>query len=126
YRGRDIKLWDVANGKDRVTLSGHKSYITSLTYSPDGQMLASGDRSGAIKLWDVRTKKERANIPSYTKTVHALAFSADGKILAAGHEFDLKTRNPHLLLWNTDNGKRVAGLTPGATDIRSLAFSPKG
>jgi len=36
---------------DIVWSGGHGGYVDSVTFSPDGQLLASGDDQGIIKLW---------------------------------------------------------------------------
>ncbi|MCC5633744.1 hypothetical protein LC613_40710, partial [Nostoc sphaeroides CHAB 2801] len=36
-------------------LQEHTDWIWSVTFSPDGQTLASGSQDGTIKLWDIRT-----------------------------------------------------------------------
>ena len=43
--------------KLRDTLKGHKAYVSSVAYSPDGKTLASSADS-TIKLWDVATGKQ--------------------------------------------------------------------
>ena len=44
--GREIKLWDVATGKERKALrvkdEGEPHYVSSLAFSADGKLLASG------------------------------------------------------------------------------------
>ena len=42
-------------GQCLKTLQGHTNGIWSVTFSPDGQQLASGSEDGTIKLWDVNT-----------------------------------------------------------------------
>ncbi len=37
-----VRLWDVATGRELHTLSGHSSWVTSVAFSLDGQVLASG------------------------------------------------------------------------------------
>jgi WD40 repeat protein len=51
-----IKLWDVATGKEQVTLKTHTA-VLSIAYSPDGKMLASGSNDKTIKLWDMPAVK---------------------------------------------------------------------
>jgi WD40 repeat protein len=64
----EIKLWDVANKQEIVTLNEHNNWIISIAFSPDGQTLASGScavqddvgacSEGEIKLWDVANTQE--------------------------------------------------------------------
>jgi WD40 repeat protein len=53
----EVRLWDVATGKEQATLKGHKEAVVCVAYSPDGKTLASGSRDETIKLWDVATGK---------------------------------------------------------------------
>jgi WD40 repeat protein len=43
-------------------LIGHLGDVEALQFSPDGRLLASGDRSGVVKLWDVSARKEIATL----------------------------------------------------------------
>jgi WD40 repeat protein len=40
------------------TLSGHSKNVESVSFSPDGSLLASGSRDEAVKLWQVSTGTE--------------------------------------------------------------------
>lgn len=50
-----IRLWDVATGENIHTFKGHNTDIQTLTFSPDGTLLASGSYDGTILLWDVKS-----------------------------------------------------------------------
>ena len=52
-----IWIYDVSTGKELDLYTGHTSSVWSVSYSPDGQTLASGSRDGAILLWDVSLLK---------------------------------------------------------------------
>jgi WD40 repeat protein len=56
-----IKVWDLATGKERVTLKGHSNRVTTVRFSPndspDNKMAPSVSKDGAIRLWEVATPK---------------------------------------------------------------------
>jgi WD40 repeat protein len=94
-----ITLWEVATGKAQSTLKGQKGKVWSLTFSPDGKTLASGDDEGTIKLWDMTGGKELASFTGHAGKVLCLAISPDGKVLASGGQ-DKKIK-----LWDTAKAK---------------------
>ena len=51
--GRDnsVRLWDVASGTEVKKFEGHSRPVDTVCWSPDGSLLASGDRAGVIKTW---------------------------------------------------------------------------
>jgi len=103
-----------------------------LTFSPDGQWLASSKlvRQGGqkchirtiIEIWQVPRLQMVRQLPEGRKVV-ALAFSPDGKILASGGV------NNWVSLWELPEGKREKRLVVKIQrydGIYSLAFSPDG
>jgi WD40 repeat protein len=57
---KSIKLWDVAQGKERATLNGHRKGIYLLLFAPDGKALLATDYNGSMKLWDPDKARVRA------------------------------------------------------------------
>lgn len=53
-----VHLWDIASGEQLKKFSGHKSLVTSLCFSAEGSILASGSLDCTIRLWDVLKQQE--------------------------------------------------------------------
>ena len=52
--------WDLETRQELGTLQGHRSFVLSVTFSPDGKFLATGSRDKTIKLWEAATDEEVA------------------------------------------------------------------
>ena len=113
---------------------GHASPVSTLAFSSDEQMIASGDGSGAINLWDAKTGQglsviAEANNLKEAPGVGALAFSPDGKLLAAALVVteDI-TKNPksktQIAIWELSSGRQVQTLPSQDIRVDTIAFSP--
>jgi hypothetical protein len=51
---KEVKLWDVATGKNTATLKGNPWRPHTLAFSPDGSVLAFVGEKNTIKLYDIR------------------------------------------------------------------------
>src|SRR5262249_11799834 len=117
-------FWDLSTGKPSGRLPTQRPYsIASLTYSPDGKILASADHlgSGLIKLWNVasRTQVHELTPPS---ALNSITFSPDSMMLAAG------VRDGIIPLWDVKTGhllRELHGLSD-VRDVRAVGFSPDG
>jgi WD40 repeat protein len=74
-------------------LEKHKAEVTSLAFSPDGQMLASAAKDGALILWDVPSAQFIYSLLAGTaeaenlKPISAVAFNLDGsRLVSAGSD----------------------------------------
>jgi WD40 repeat protein len=66
------------------TPAGHTDKVTSIAFSPDGEMLASGSDDKTIKLWDLQTGQEIVTLYGHSSYVESVAFSPDSKTLVSG------------------------------------------
>lgn len=98
--------------------------VSSVAFSPDGTLVASGCMNGKARVWDAKTGELRRvfGIAS-SRLINAIAFSSDGETLAAAGIHMDKT----VKLWNVRTGsllRKLAGHTD--VEIHAIAFSPDG
>jgi WD40 repeat protein len=93
--------------------------ILSVTFSPDGKLLATGiDRN--VLLWQIADRRQIATFEGHTAWVMCVAFSPDGRILASGS-------NDHTIrLWDVETGQCLKTLREHTSNVQSIAFSSDG
>ena len=105
---------------------GTQRSMTSIAWTPDSSIVATGDKDGNSYLWDPQTGQQHG--PPFTIAaageVYAIAISPDGSTLAAGYS------NGSTYLWGIASRKLIATLRdPGhaaSRQVDSVAFSPDG
>lgn len=131
-----IRLWKThhINNSDELSpedffLEGHSDSVWILTFSKDGQNLASGSLDGTVRLWDINFRRERLKLTGHTGGIKALAYTEDNRILACGTGLDGILR-----LWDAGTSGHLSilldhvGLNEVVTfssDGRTLASSGK-
>ena len=102
-----------------LSLIGHSDQVSSVAFSSDGKLLASGSWEGTVRLWNVASGDCVAILAGHTDRVNAVAFSTDGCTIASGAD-DRTVR-----VWDASSHRCVTILgTRGA--VKSIAFSPDG
>jgi len=120
YWNAQVKLWDVASGRERATLSGQHNAVGSVAFSPDGKYLVSGSfgPDENLKVWDVATGKELISLKPGQAQIRSLAFAPDGKTLATGGS------NETVKLWDVATWQERLTLSGQSGWVCSVAFSP--
>lgn len=74
-------------------LPGHKGEVSSIAFSPNGKLMATGGTDGAIILWDMPSRQPIGPPFVGSGSVWSLAFRPDGRALAVVGE-------DRLLMWS--------------------------
>ncbi len=102
------------------TLSGHSSWVTSVTISPNGQTVASGSLDDKIKVWNLQTGELLQTLSGHSKAVNTVAISPNGQILVSGGD------DRTIKIWNLLTGSQLRTLTDHGRDVSSVAISADG
>ena len=108
------------NGRERNRLQGHDNGVLNVSFSPNGEVLASGGFDKTIKLWNLETGKEIDTLQGHNDWVASVSFSPDGKVLASG------SVDKTIKLWNLETGKEIDALEGHDDWVASVSFSPDG
>ncbi len=104
---------DLAKCVFAETLGG----IHSVAFSPDGQLLATGDTNNEIRLYQVVDGKQLLSYKGHTGWIWSVAFSSQSHILASGSE------DQSVKLWAISTGQCLKNLYGHYGGIWSVAFS---
>jgi WD40 repeat protein len=115
-----IKLWDVAAGKELGEFVGHSSRVFTAVFSPDGRTLATGSADQTVRLWDSTTREQRIVLQGHRDAVWSVAFSPDGKTVASA------SADRMVKLWDAATGGDRGTLKGHEDEVRAVAFSPDG
>ncbi len=120
---KKVVLWDIQS-KDtlEITLNAHKGLVDSLTFSPDGSILATANHHGTVMLWDMHRKDTLGQpLRAHNGTVTSVAFSPDGNTLASAGG------DRTVMLWDPQSPQPIMPPIYTHQDwVFSLAFSPNG
>lgn len=118
----DIRIWNGATGRQIRELKGHTKLVSSLQYSPDGELLLSGSYDREARLWNAATGALRKTFTGSKEDIHAVSFSRDGKTIATGG--GLFAEVGELRLWDASSGALKRELKGHTGFVSGLTYTP--
>jgi WD40 repeat protein len=113
-----LETWSLPAGPATPWEEGHDQPIETVTYHPDGEQVASGDKSGVVCLWDA-TSRKRLNRFRCEGPILRARFSPDGKTLA------VTTAAPDAAVYWCDLRTGTRTRRPGqGGSLQGLAWQP--
>ena len=117
-----INLWNVADWRFPASFYPDRDNVLlhSVSFSPDGRMIVTGNVDGRVFLYDVRSGRTRHTLEGHTDSVLSVAFNPSGLIVASAG-FDQTVR-----LWNVITGALRHTFEGHTYDVSSVSFRPDG
>ncbi len=116
---RDSLLRAIEVARERNILIGHKSPVSSVAFSPDGQTIVSGSSDGTVWLWDLEGKPI-GHFIGHEAPVCSVAFSPDGETIVSG------SRDKTVRLWNLKDSSISPIIRRHEAPVYSVAISLNG
>jgi serine/threonine protein kinase len=108
-----------------VTLTGHTRWVNSITFSPNGTLLASGGQDNVVICWDVTGGRARHVLRGHSGpmlgtlgAVFSVSFAPHGNTVASGGNDDT------IRLWDANTGRLFRTLVNQGGNVNAVAFSP--
>ena len=126
---RTIRVWDVASGRLRLTLTGHLEAISALAISDRSPYMFSCALDKQVKCWDLETNQVIRHYHGHLSAVHALALHPKLDILATGGRdstcrvWDIRTKVQAMAL---DTGDACHSLVMQGIDPQLITGAANG
>jgi len=107
--GSVVRLYDLSSRRERRPPLEHSATVTTLTFSPDRDSLASGSADGTVVLWNLSSGVAGVEIRAHASPIRELAFSRDGSLLATTPDDapDARADAMVIRLWDAQTGAKV-------------------
>ena len=115
-----VKVWDLSNDKEVLTLKGHTNRVFTAAFSPDGQRVVTGSLDQTARIWDVVTGKVLRVLRGHSDAIRSVAFSPNGQRIVTA-SFDHTA-----IVWDVTSGQSLVTFGQHSNLLTSVAFSPDG
>lgn len=140
FGGPTLSVKVVANPTGEVLHTFRKptDWVTATSFSPDGLLVAAGDRFGGLLLWETRSGQEFPAVKGHAKAITSMAWNAAGdKLLTASEDGSIQVSDINsgktISRWDAHTGgvlsiaiDRTGRIASGGRDRRVKAWSLEG
>jgi hypothetical protein len=119
-RGFERYYWQRLCHLDQHTLIGHRAVVSAVSWSPDGNRLATASWDGTTKVWEATGGRELFTLKGHTTMVNTVSWSPDGKrLVTAGNDATA-------WVWDGVSGQELLPFKGHTRPVWSVSWSPDG
>ena len=121
----NVKIWNARTWKVRQVLTGFKSDVESVAFSPDNARVVTGSRDKTVEIWDVQTGAILRLLDGQGE-VFSVAYSPDGRFVAAGSGSSGSGAPGRVSVWDANTGTLLWTRNAHSERCLSVTFSKDG
>ncbi|MEM7403454.1 MAG: hypothetical protein AAF310_05555, partial [Myxococcota bacterium] len=81
-----VRVWDLQSASEPKVLTGHTGPVSSVSFSPDGQRVASASDDQTVRVWDLQGASAPKILTGHTDSVLSVNFSPDGQCVTSASD----------------------------------------
>jgi WD40 repeat protein len=117
---RLVRIFATADGSLVHEIKAHTDWVYAVEYSPDGVLLATGDRGGGLHVWEAETAQEYQDLQGHKAAVTDVSWRDDANVLASASE------DGTVKLWEMSEGKQIRSIRAHEGGVLALRFAHDG
>jgi len=98
----------------------HTDWIYAVAFSPDGVLVASGDRAAGLVVWEAETGRQFLDLAEHKGAVNAIAWRDDSNVFASASD------DGTVKLWDIVAGKSLKSINAHEGGATGVAFDHEG
>ncbi|MEO2048304.1 MAG: protein kinase [Pirellulales bacterium] len=115
-----VRIYDANNLTLLDQFPTGQGEVNSVSFSTDGEFLASAGDDGSVKIWNWRDRTERLNLQAHEDLAFGSIFLPDNKTIVTWG------RGPKIRLWDLNTGKLRSVLNGHSKIVEHVQLSPNG
>lgn len=117
---RKVRRFATRDGSTLQTIDKHTDWVTAVSFSPDGVLLATADRGGNLFVWEAFSGQEYLLLETHPAAITAVAWRADSNLLASACE------DGSVRVFDVNEGKRIAAFRAHPLGVLAVGFAADG
>jgi WD40 repeat protein len=114
-----MKIYNIASGTLTSDVNAHPNWVTSVAYSPNGNIIVTGGDDNKVKIWS-NTGTLLFTCNGHTGDITNVKITPDNNFVVSSSKDD------KIKIWNISTGALVQTISGHSNDVNGIDLSPDG